>query len=123
MLNIQTTSNSGPQQLEHPSGPLEFGRGPKVGEAARCVVPDPYVSKNHVRLLELDNGLLQLVNLSTKQPVEFSFYAPLPPGEQSVYAMPLQFRIGQTDVLIEQIIDDAAELTALETVAPPLALK
>src|SRR5688572_8065510 len=118
MLHIQTTNSGGSQQLEHPAGPLEFGRGPKTNETARCVIPDPYVSKNHVRLQELDNGLLLVANLSAKQPIEFSFYAPLGPGEQSNYAMPVQFRIGQTDILIEQIVEETGEFTALETVAP-----
>ena len=123
MLQIQANNASGTQQLEHPSGPLEIGRGPKTGDVSRCMIADPYVSKNHVRLQELSSGLLQVTNLSQKQPVEFSFYAPLGPGAQSNYAMPVQFRIGQTDIVIEQIVDESAEITALETVAPPLALQ
>src|SRR5579871_4543352 len=123
MLQIQTNNSTGPQQLEHASGPLEIGRGPAADGVPRCMVADPYVSKNQVRLQELDNGLLQMVNLSAKQPIEFSFYAPLAPGAQNTYALPLQFRIGQTDVTIEQVLDDASEITALETVAPPLGLR
>ena len=123
MLQIQTNSPAGTQQLEHPSGPLEIGRGPKVGDVPRCVVSDPYVSKTHVRLEEKESGLLQVVNLSAKQLVEMSFYAPLGPGEKSTYALPVSFRLGQTDIVIEQIIDESDELGALETVAPPLAMK
>jgi signal transduction histidine kinase len=121
MLIIQTSNNSAPQEIEHASGPLEFGRGPKLNEVPRCVVNDPYVSKNHARLLELDNGLVEIVNLSTKQSIEFSFYAQLAPGAQSTYAMPLTFRLGQTEVLVVQ--EDASEVSALETVPPPLAMQ
>ncbi len=123
MLLVQTTTDGIPQQLEHASGPLEIGRGPKLGETTRCQVADPYVSKNHVRIEALNNMLIQVVNLSAKQPIDFALFAPLAPGEQGTYVMPLQFRIGQTDVQIDQPPEDDGAVDMLETVAPPLCLR
>jgi signal transduction histidine kinase len=123
MLQVQTTTNGVPQQYEHASGPLDLGRGPAVDDVARCQIGDPYVSKNHVRVEPKENGLIQVLNQSSKQPIEFSFYAPLGPGEKGTYALPLQLRVGQTDILIDQAPEDSSEISPLETVAPPMCLR
>src|SRR5437016_2967073 len=47
MLIITVVNDKQNQQVEHESGPLEFGRGPQL-EAPRLAVDDIYTSKNQL---------------------------------------------------------------------------
>ena len=52
MLRFSISNARERQQLEHISGPIEFGRGPRRGNVPRCTIQDAYVSKDHVRIEE-----------------------------------------------------------------------
>ena len=69
MLRFHVNNARERLQLEHGLGPLEFGRGPKRGPVARCMVQDGYVSKDHVRVENMPSGEIRVDNLSTKQPI------------------------------------------------------
>src|SRR5437870_5811501 len=45
MLRFQISDKRERQQLDHVSGPIEFGRGPKRNQIARCVIEDLRVSR------------------------------------------------------------------------------
>ena len=82
-------------QLEHAHGPLEFGRGPKRGNIARCMVQDGYVSKDHVRVEASPTGEIRVDNLSTKQPIVIAVGA-IPPGGWAMLHPPMRLGIGDT---------------------------
>src|SRR5271168_3538717 len=101
MLQIETTYQGNRQQAEHASGPLELGRGPMRGPAPRLTIPDPYVSKDQVRLEQVAADLVRIDNLSQRQPIIFETLAALAPGNQQTYLLPLRFQIGETSVEVK----------------------
>jgi signal transduction histidine kinase len=108
------------QQLEHAAGPLELGRGPRRANVPRCVIQDPYVSKDHVRLEELANGKLRIENLSTKQPVWLGPERNIAPGGSAELTLPLHLKVGDSVIDLEAGHDDNVRTELLETVAQPL---
>ncbi|MGH9676583.1 MAG: adenylate/guanylate cyclase domain-containing protein, partial [Candidatus Acidiferrum sp.] len=66
MLRIAITNKREHQEFDHPSGPLEFGRGAQRSNIPRCVIQDLYVSKDHVRIDEILGGRLRVENLSQR---------------------------------------------------------
>ena len=68
-LFIEVTNAAVRTEFEHPSGPLEFGRGPQR-EIPRCVIAgDQSVSRDQLRVEPLADGRLRLENLSANTPV------------------------------------------------------
>jgi signal transduction histidine kinase len=119
MLRCHVSNDREQQELEHAEGPLEFGRGPRRGTAARCTIQDPYVSKDHVRLEELAGGKVRLTNLSTKQPILLGGEQAITPGATAEMALPLRFTMGDTTVDVVAGEPDTVERDLLETVARP----
>ena len=64
MLRFHVTNDREQQQVEHGAGPIEFGRGPKRGDVPRCIVQDAYVSKDQVRIEELPEGWLRIIQIN-----------------------------------------------------------
>ena len=79
MLRVQVTNKSERKQFEHADGPLEFGRGPRRA-TARCVLEDPFVSGDQLRVSETTNGKIQLDNLSGRNPVTLGEKTSIAPG-------------------------------------------
>ena len=68
-LSIEVANGAVRTEFEHPSGPLEFGRGPQR-EIPRCVIAgDQSVSRDQLRIEPLADGRLRLENLSANTPV------------------------------------------------------
>src|ERR1700677_3870353 len=101
MLRCYVNNNRERQTIEHEAGPLEFGRGPKRLDLTRCVVLDPYVSKDHVRVEQIGKDKIRIDNLSTKQPVWLSATVNIPPGARQELGLPTRFTVGDTTVDIE----------------------
>jgi signal transduction histidine kinase len=141
MLRCSVSNERENQQIEHASGPLEFGRGVPRGNVRRCIVQDPYVSKDHVRLEEIGAGVLRIDNLSTKQPIAveaLSFsaifnpadamtrpasgpVAHIPPGGRlEAVSLPVRLTIGDTRIVIEPGEEDGVQRQDLVTVASPV---
>jgi signal transduction histidine kinase len=117
MLRLTVSNAHGRQQLEHAEGPIELGRAPKTGEVARCVVQDPYVSKDHVRLQELPGGGIHVENLSTKQPIMLEDGGELiPPGGARGVRLPARLLLGESAIDVEAGGPDLIPHTLLETV-------
>src|SRR5205807_2417823 len=66
MLRFLVSNKVGRQTYEHPSGPVEFGRGPERDGLTRIVIQDGYVSKDHVKVEELADGQVKIDNLSAR---------------------------------------------------------
>ncbi len=118
MLHIETTYQGKGQRLEHASGPVELGRGPNRAGVARLSIPDPYVSKDQLRLEQVGPDRIRVENLSQRQPLVFETLVPLAPGKQETYLLPLRFKIGETSVAVTSP-QQAEETASLATIAAP----
>lgn len=68
-LAIEVSNPAQRTAFEHPSGPLEFGRGPQR-ELPRCVIAgDQTVSRDQLRIDPLADGSIRVENLSVNTPV------------------------------------------------------
>src|SRR4051794_39018633 len=101
MLRCSVTNERERQQLDHDRGPLEFGRGPRRGNILRCVIQDPYVSKDHVRIDELPEGRVRVENLSAKQPIWLTPTSSIAPRTTSELPLPVRFQVGDSLIDIE----------------------
>ena len=119
MLRFHVHNSRERLELEHSSGPIEFGRGPKRGNVARCTVQDGYVSKDHARIEETPGGEIRVENLSTKQPIVIADGG-IPPGGWAVLHAPIRLGIGDTLVDIEPAIPEEPANEDLKTVNQPL---
>jgi hypothetical protein len=119
MLTLTVTNKLETQQLTHPGGPLELGRGPVRPGAARVVVRDAFVSRDHIRLEEQPGRKVKVSNLSAKAPVVVDSHAVLNPGTDCDYLLPVRLAIGET--LIDVDAGDAEPVSAnvLKTIAAP----
>jgi adenylate cyclase len=118
MLRVQLNNKWEHQQFEHPGGPLELGRGPKRGNVARCVIQDPYVSRDHVTLVERGKGMLHVENLSERNPIWLGDSTSLAPREGRDCSLPLRLSLGETVIDLEAA-DDGGVPESLETIAQP----
>jgi signal transduction histidine kinase len=119
MLRCLVSNERERQQLEHAQGPLEFGRGPKRDAISRCIIHDPYVSKDHVRVEELDDGRVRVENLSQKQPIWLSASSSIAPGGAFEFDVPLRLTVGDSVIDIEPGISDTVRREHLGTIALP----
>jgi adenylate cyclase len=119
MLRIHVSNRRERQQFDHPAGPVEFGRGPKVNAYPRCVIQDPSVSRNQMRVEELPAARLRVENLSDNRPIVLADTTVLAPRAAREVPLPLRLTIGETLVEIDAAADDVGR-DRLETLAPPV---
>lgn len=105
-------------QFDHPSGPIELGRGPKRNNVPRCVIQDLYVSKDHVLLDEQDSGRVRIENLSVRNPIWLPDNTILAPGSSRDCPLPLRFTVGETQVDVDAG-DTSSSREILETINQP----
>src|ERR1700722_2048758 len=115
MLRCLVTNERERQQLEHSEGLLEFGRGPKRGTVSRCLIHDPYVSKDHVRVEELMDGRIRVENLSQKQPIWLSANSNIAPGGAFEFELPLRLTVGDSVIDLEPGLSDTVRREYLAT--------
>jgi signal transduction histidine kinase len=120
MFSVTVSNKLETQQLTHNRGPLEFGRGPARDGAARVVVRDAFVSRDHVRLEEQPGGKVRIVNLSTKAPVMIDNHSLLNPGTDCEYVLPVRLGVGETMIDLEPSEPEPVELSALRTCRAPV---
>lgn len=118
MLSIRVVNERQDRQFEHPSGLLEFGRGPQQ-QAARCTVEDPFASRDHLQIEELPDGRLRVKNLSQKQPLVLPDGSTLPGGAGREVMLPISLVIGKTTLEIDGVAAEAFASEAYETLARP----
>lgn len=124
MLHIVVRSQGQEQVLEHAGGPLEFGRGP-ASDIPRCVLTDPFVSRDHIRVELLPAGGLHVENLSHTSAIRL-VAGEIGVGDEATVALPVALRVGNSDVeiaLVEQPVDPerrATQAPVAFTPPPPL---
>ncbi len=123
MLRCYVSNERERQQMEHAEGPLEFGRGPRRGDMARCTIHDPYVSKDHVRIQETPTGKLRVENLSLKQPIWLSANSSILPAGSFELDLPARLSVGDSVIDIEPATGDTVRREYLATVAQPVRAK
>lgn len=117
MLRISVHTGSQLQERLHDGGPLEIGRGPQR-DAARLIVNQPHVSRDHVRLTESVDGLLQIENISRKNPILLNDTRRLDTTSMVSVPLPVRIRIGSTTIQVDR--DQQDNLPILQTVRAPL---
>ncbi len=120
MLRIQILNKRERRNYEHCAGPLEIGRGPERDGIARCTVQDNYVSKDHVRLMELSDGRLRIENLSLRNSIRLADNSIIGIGEVRELRPPIRLTVGETLIDIDQIQDSVGE-GPLATITSPFA--
>ncbi|MBY0525479.1 MAG: adenylate/guanylate cyclase domain-containing protein [Gemmataceae bacterium] len=119
MLSIHVVNDRQDRQFEHPSGPLELGRGPR--QQAECfVVEDPFVSRDHVSVEELWGERLRIKNLSQKKALVLPDGTRLAPGTAGELILPVKIQVGNTQVAIESIPADAFDEEEFQTLDKPV---
>ena len=119
MLTLTVANKLETQQLTHPAGPLELGRGPARTGTARVVVKDAFVSRDHIRVEEVPGRKVKVTNLSTKATVTVDGHAVLNPGVDCDYLLPVRLAVGETVVDVDCGDAEPMSVNALRTISAP----
>ncbi len=120
MLRITVTNKAGRQSHDHPSGPVEFGRGPERDGMPRIVIQDGYVSKDHVKVEEVADGQqIKIDNLSLRNSIRLPDNSIIDKGETKLLKSPTTLTVGETFINIEIVVDPVSS-GPLETIASPV---
>jgi signal transduction histidine kinase len=120
MISLTVANRLENQQLTHPAGPLEVGRGPKRGATARIMVQDGFVSRDHLKLEELPNAGVRVENLSARTPVAVDNQNLLTPGQSCDCPLPVRLGVGETVIDVEWVRPDEESSERFLTVAAPV---
>ncbi|MBY0527840.1 MAG: hypothetical protein K2R98_30870 [Gemmataceae bacterium] len=118
MLRIRVLNQEQVQDLDHATGPLEFGRGLRR-EVPRVVIAHAGVSRDHLRIEELPGGRVRVENLSQRNPVQVSSGTPLMTGTSQELDLPLALGIGPVRIELRCPPAHSADMQSLRTIAPP----
>lgn len=121
MISIQVTNKKQNQRFEHSGGPLEFGRGSRR-TVERFVLQDLFASRDHIRVEELPGERLRVDNLSLKQEIVVGDGDTLATGSSQEYDLPMRLCIGQTNIDLEWVPEDAIDKDSLQAIGPPMEL-
>lgn len=119
MIRVKIVNEHQQTQIEHPSGALEFGRGPQR-QASRFVVDDAFCSRDQLRIEELPGARLRLDNLSTKNVVTLSDGHCLAVGSTIEIPLPVHLSMGKTVVEVSTDEPSMPEASSLMTVQQPM---
>ncbi len=99
---VVTVNNMGQSvRVEHRDGPLELGRREKP-DKHRIVIHDPFVSRDHLRILERAHGRVLVECLSETKPAALGHGESLQPGEGRELPLPTWLQIGYTRIELAQ---------------------
>jgi signal transduction histidine kinase len=118
MISLTVANQLENQQLTHPAGPLEVGRGPARGRVARVMVQDGFVSRDHMKVEELPGGSVRVENLSARTPVAVDNQSLLTPGQSCEAPLPVRLGIGQTVIDVEWVRPEEDSERFLTVAAP-----
>lgn len=97
MLVVTVNNMQQSVRVEHNDGPLELGRRDKPGHR-RVVIHDPFVSRDHLRILERAQGRVFVECLSETKPATLGHGDTLQPGESRELPLPTWLQIGYTRI-------------------------
>src|SRR5437763_15288008 len=100
MLRFRLRNERQTQEFEHPVGPIEFGRGGPQNNVPRCVIQDQYVSGNHVSVVELADGRVNVTNLSQRNNIRLADGV-IPVGGTRQLTVPVRLTVGETTLDVE----------------------
>jgi adenylate cyclase len=120
MLYIYVSSKDERRQLEHASGPIDFGRGPQREGIRRCGISDVFVSPDHLRLEENAEGRIKVWNLSGSSPIVLADDSLISPGLSREYDLPIRLKIGETWITIKPADHDQISRDVLATITQPV---
>ncbi len=123
MLRLRIVNERERQELEHPSGPLELGRGPARGDVARVLILDQTVSRDHIRLEEVGGGRVRVENLSQKYAVGFDPDGSLAPGDGRELPLPLRLIVGESEIEVEPGPSDTVRPDLLSMLVAPISAR
>ncbi len=106
MLHFTIIYNGQTVEIEHPSGAFELGRGLERDNIPRYRSNDSYVSGNHVRVEQIANSKVSVLNLSQRNSIRIDKGDPLNIGETVQVLLPVTFFIGETSVRIDEIFEE-----------------
>src|SRR5262249_41843726 len=107
------------QHLEHVSGPIDFGRGRERDGIPRCVLLDPSVSRDHVRIEEQSDGRIRVENLSQRVPIRvLTENSTIAPGQVVFLKPPVRLSVGGTLLDIETRFEAAELDSGCATLSP-----
>jgi adenylate cyclase len=119
MLRFVIANKQERREIEHASGPIEFGRGPARDDTPRCVVQDPFMSRDHVHVQEVDRGRIHVGNLSQRNAIRLPDGGAIATGASRDLPTPARLLVGETVIDVEGV-DDPAANAALATIATPV---
>ncbi len=130
MIRVSVTlTNRHGTEVEEPhvqdfSGELEVGRGPDR-DVPRCIVADPCVSRDQLRLSELPDGRMRIENLSQSNAVELSDGRTLGIGQTLETEIPVRLSVGQTQIWLRfpDAPPDRPDLMSRSMVVVPVTRK
>lgn len=119
MLRFQVSNKEESFQFEHATGPIVFGRDPKLGEVRR-VLRDKHASANQLRVEELNNGVVRLENLSGKVDIELADGTTILTRQMRDVRIPLRLTAGMTLIEICLASGESIDVDALQTISQPI---
>ena len=106
MLHFTIIFNGQTVEIEHPSGAFELGRGLERDNIPRYRSNDSYVSGNHVRVEQIANSKVSVLNLSQRNSIRIDKGDPINIGATVQVLLPVTLFIGETSVRIDGIFDE-----------------
>jgi adenylate cyclase len=123
MLCIRLINDKQHHELEHAEGAIEFGRGrPTPRGPRRFQVEDTFMSRDQLRLEEVNDGLVRVENLSTKIAIVLPDGSTIPPGGQRDLFPPISLTAGRTLMEVESAGSDSLDKESLMTISQPIGL-
>jgi adenylate cyclase len=118
MLRFRVHNKQEHREIDHPSGPIEFGRGGQRNNIPRCVIQDLYVSKDHIHIVELEDGRVRVENLSQRNSIRLADNSVIATGASREVQPPIHLTVGETVLEIDCPRADSGE-RLLQTIASP----
>jgi signal transduction histidine kinase len=120
MPRVRISNAREDREIDHPDGPIEFGRGPGRAGVPRVVIQDQTVSRDHFRLTPLGPDRVRIENLSQKYPFGLNTGEVVAPGGTIEASLPVSLIAGETLVRIEPA-DEPEPLSSMDTLSRPAA--
>lgn len=117
MIEIIVSNEKQKLRKRHPSGPIEIGRNPGTS-IARLVVDDSYVSRSQLRIEQVQEDHVHLVNLGAA--ITLADGDEVGRGDERVIRMPARISVGFTMIEFALVLEENASHAGLQTISRPV---